>query len=232
MLRRHRVSNTAPTRGDRRTVKGRATCRSMPRLMPCLGFFLPPSTRGGAATGTARGSRSTALARSGRHLGITRYTAGFSLDHLSCDDNLSLRIFDAQSGRRRHVHPRFPMALIRVTRPCTRSRAMRRSSLSPGQRRSTPPSRNTHPRLRPPRTRLARPCTRSRATRRSPLSPGRRRRTPISRLRSSRYPIFPGHDGSRRAAPVGEVVNLRRGDIDLDVAGRLAICLRATHGRA
>jgi hypothetical protein len=30
---------------------------------------------------------------------------------------------------------------------------------------------------------------------RSPLSRGQQRRAPPSRLRSSRYPIFPGHDG-------------------------------------
>jgi len=77
MLRRHRVSNIAPTRGDRRTVKGRATRRSIPRLVPCLGYFPQASTRGGVTAGTARGSRSTGSPRSGRHLDITRYTAAF-----------------------------------------------------------------------------------------------------------------------------------------------------------
>src|SRR5258705_4443394 len=109
MLRRHRVSNIAPTRGDRRTVKGRATRRSIPRLVPCLGYFPQASTRGGVTAGTARGSRRTGSPRSGRHLDITRYTAAFSLDPLSCVDNLSLWPFEALRRRRPHVHTRFAL---------------------------------------------------------------------------------------------------------------------------
>ena len=109
---------------------GNAQVHTSPRALPR--GFPPPSTRGGVIAATARGSRSTGLTRSGRPLAITRCTAGFSLDPLCCVDNLSLRLFDAPRGRRLHVHPRFLMALTLVTRPCTRSRATRRSPLRSG----------------------------------------------------------------------------------------------------
>ena len=197
--------------------------------MPCLGFFLPASTRGGVTAGTARGSRSTGLPRSGRHLATTRFTAAFSLDPLSCVDSLFLRIFDAPRGRRQHVHPRVATALARVTRPCTRSRATRRSPLG---ERACGAERypfavpilgfHHHGHGWPDGV----PKAGQRGDHRSARAYCPERRSAGCVLPG--IPIFPGHDGSRRAAPVGEVVNLRRGDIDLDVAGRLAICLRAT----
>jgi hypothetical protein len=54
---------------------GNVQVHTSPRALPRV--FPPPSTRGGVIAGTARGSRSTGLTRSGWHLGITRYTAGF-----------------------------------------------------------------------------------------------------------------------------------------------------------
>jgi hypothetical protein len=164
------VSSPAPAGGSRPTVKDRATCRSTPRLAPCLGFSLTPATRSGAGRDITRGGRCWGITRSGKLLGMTRNTAGFSLDLPFCGlRNLqSLRTFGAPRRRRQHVHPGIPM----------------------------------------PRTRVARPHTRRRATRRSPLSLGQRRRTPPSRLRTSRYPIFPGHDGSAlHAAPATQATD-------------------------
>jgi len=84
---------------------------------------------------------------------------------------------------------------------------------------------HVHPGIPMPRTRVARPHTRRRAMRRSPLGPGRRRRTPPSRLRSSRYPIFPGHDGSALLFHYGGHVHIAQRQFvqigDSDVASDL-----------
>ena len=129
LLRQHRVSSPAPTRGDRRTVNDRATCRFTPRLVPWLRSFPPASTRGGVVWGTARVSRTTGLTRSTRPLAITRYSAGFSPDPPSCGllNVLSLRTFVAPRGRRQHARPGVSMPLTWGARPCTRRRATRRS---------------------------------------------------------------------------------------------------------